>query len=303
MSSILVTDTLFILPEHERQLQAAGFSTHRLPKLKADEAELAEAIKGKDGYILGGVERVTRPVIDAADRLKAIVFCGTDYQTFIPAWEHASDRGIMVANVPDGHTHAVAEWALSAALVMSRDFFGLGRTGAVVSATTPGLEGQTVGIVGLGHIGSRIAAMLKPFRPGRILYASNHRHADVAADHQLHYATLPSLLRQSDVVFLCVSLKGNTNFFGREQFNLMKNGAVLVSFMQPGVINADALHEALATAKVKVASDYPIDPRFQQFPASTYYCGNESNAFNTTAGVRYTSDRAVQKIISLLGRP
>ena len=61
---ILVTDSLFLFDEHEKRLKDAGYEVVRLDKAAASEEELVEAIKGKDGYIIGGVEKVTKKVID-----------------------------------------------------------------------------------------------------------------------------------------------------------------------------------------------------------------------------------------------
>ena len=81
---ILVTDSLFIFPKHEQQLKDAGYEVVRLDKPEASEDELCEAVKGTVGYILGGVEKVTDKVIEAADNLRAIVFSGIGYKGFIP---------------------------------------------------------------------------------------------------------------------------------------------------------------------------------------------------------------------------
>ena len=80
MMKLLITDSLFIFPEHEKRLQDAGFEITRLDNPEATEAELIEAIKGKDAYILGGIEKVTAPVIAAADQLKIIALTGTVWQ-------------------------------------------------------------------------------------------------------------------------------------------------------------------------------------------------------------------------------
>lgn len=125
MKQILITDSLFIFPEHEQQLRDAGYKIARLDKPEATEEELVEAIRGKTGYILGGLEHVTEKVIDAADELKAIVFTGIGYKGFIPAWEYALQKGIALENVPDGPTQAVAEWSITAALTMTRGIFEL----------------------------------------------------------------------------------------------------------------------------------------------------------------------------------
>lgn len=89
MDTILITDSLFISKDHEQQLKDAGFAVERLDKPKASEEELIAAIKGKSAYILGGVERVTGPIINAADKLKVIAITGSDWQGFVPAYEAA----------------------------------------------------------------------------------------------------------------------------------------------------------------------------------------------------------------------
>ncbi len=179
---ILITDSLFISKEHEKILIDVGYEIERLDTPKATEEELIKAIKGKVGYILGGIEHVTEKVIDAADSLKAIVFTGIGYKNFILAWEYATKKGITIANAPDGPTHAVAEWAVTAALAMNRGFFELGRAGQKEFMTTAGIEGQSVGIIGLGRIGKSIIKMLTAFNPPSISYYSKHQHKDVESE-------------------------------------------------------------------------------------------------------------------------
>jgi len=295
MQKILVTDTIFVLPQHELLLEAAGFKVERLRGPTVTEAELLEAVKDKVGYIVGGVEQVTSKVIETAHALRAIVHCGSAYKTFIPAWREATAKGIAIATVPDGHVHAVAEWAQAAALAMNRGFFN-----QAASGTVPGLESQTLGIIGLGHIGKRLAEMLQANRPRTILYNSAHRHTDYETKLRLTYSTLTHLLHESDVVFLCVSGEVKPGFFGKKQLASMKPNALLVSFMIPGVIDADALFDALRTGKVRATSDYPMDGRFASLPLSQWYGSTESNAFNTVAGVDETSSAAVQSLIALL---
>lgn len=301
MKKILVTDSLWIFPEHEAKLRNAGFEVERLDKPEATEAELIEAVNGKAGYILGGIEKVTGKVIDAGTELQAIVFAGSGYQGYIPAWRYALQKNIKIANVPDGPTQAVAEWSMAAALAMTRGLFTLDRTGSTTFMTTNGIEGQSIGIVGLGNIAKRISEMLKPFRPKQILYTSRHRYEELEAGLSLNYrADLHSLLELSDIVFLCVSDDAGQNFFGDKEFAAMKNGALLVSFMHEGIINADALYAALKNGKINAISDIPMDKRFDAFPLSRWYSFKTINAFNTRNELQYTSDMATETIINLL---
>jgi phosphoglycerate dehydrogenase-like enzyme len=303
MKKILITDELFIFSEHEKILIDAGFALERVKPSgnKITEEELCEAIKGKSGYILGGIEQVNAKVIDAADQLEAIVFTGIGYKGFIPAWTYATQKGIAIANVPDGPTQAVAEWAITAALIMSRDFFTLGGENEQTFITTTGIENATIGIIGLGRIGWRIAEMVQVFHPRQTLYYSRHRHVDKERLVPILYEEDRSvLLQKSDIVFLCVSDDAGVNFFNNIDFANMKEGALLVSFAHPNIINEDALFTALKSKKIRAISDYPMDQRYQIFPRSTWSSFHVSNAFNTTSALKYTSEKATLSLINLL---
>jgi D-3-phosphoglycerate dehydrogenase len=294
---ILITDSLFIQAEHENKLRQAGFEIERLDKPEATEEELIEAIKGKDGYILGGTEILTNNIIDAADKLKAIVFTGIGYKDFIPNYEYAMAKGIAIANTPDAPTHAVAEWAITMALAMNRNIFDLGRSGDKNFMTSKGIENQHIGIVGLGRIGKEIVKMLQPFRPASISYFSKHKHDNAG----IEYKDLDVLLNQSDIVFLCVSKDAGKNFFGKEQLALMKDSSLLVTFMAEGIVDEEALLAEIKTGRIRAVSDHPIHNEDSiKLPLSTWYCFNGSNAFNTETEIKLCSDMATESMISLL---
>jgi len=297
---ILVTDTLFIFDEHVKKLEEAGYEVERLPKPNATERELIQAVKGKVGYILGGIEKVTQKVIEAADNLEAIVFTGIGYKGFIPGWEYATKKNIVISNVPDGPTQSVAEWSVTAALVMNRGIFELASPNGETFLTTNGLEGQTIGIIALGRIGGRIAEMVQPFHPAATLYYSTHRHEDKENSLGLEYKEIDELLHKSDVVFLCVPDEVGHGFFTAKHFASMKEDALLVSFMHSDIIDVDALYDALDNGKIRAISDYPMDDRFNKFPLSKWYSFKASNAFNTKQSLKFTSDRATQALINLL---
>ena len=104
--TILVTDSLFVFPEHEKVLRDAGYEIERLDKAEATEDELVHSIKGKVGYILGGIEKVTEKVIDAADSLKVIAFTGSDALSFIPAHQKATEHGITITTTPGANSYS-----------------------------------------------------------------------------------------------------------------------------------------------------------------------------------------------------
>lgn len=166
--------------------------------------------------------------------------------------------------------------------------------------TTAGLEGQTIGIIALGRIGGRIAEMIQVFRPQQVRYYSTHRHEDKEQSLGLVYSDMADVLQNSDIVFLCVPDEAGKSFFSHEQFKQMKEGALLVSFTHPDIVDADALFEVLQSGKVRAASDYPMDERFEVFPLSQWYSFGASNAAFTKEMTQYTSDEAVKKLLKLL---
>lgn len=141
--------------------------------------------------------------------------------------------------------------------------------------------------------------MLRPFRPAEVLYHINHHEANEET-LGVKYEALPELLQKADVVFLCVPDEAGKDFFSYDQFSQMKQGSLLVSFMHPGIVNEDALYDALKSGKIRAASDYPMGERFNEFPLSTWYSFNGSNAFNTRQELQYVSDEAVKSLINLL---
>jgi phosphoglycerate dehydrogenase-like enzyme len=274
VGDVLVTGELFILPDDEEQLRRRGLGVVRLQSADPNcptEDELEAAVPGKVGYLLGGNERVTERVLRVADRLGAIVFCGSDYAHFVPAWRYAREQDIAVEGVPDGHAKAVAEWCQAVALAMNRGFFGGSGQTAI------GLDAQSLGIVGMGQIGGRLAGMVR----------SN--------------SGLPTLYYNRHVVFLCVSSAAGQGYFGAEQIDAMKPGALLVSCMVPGVVDEAALLRSLQRPDgIRAVSDYPMqDVAFQQLPPGRWWNGT-GEAFNTQAGVRETSRKATERLIRLL---
>ncbi len=294
---ILITDSLFIGKEHEEQLKNAGFEVERLDTPHASEAELLQVIEGKDGYILGGIEKLSNTIIDAADKLKAIVFTGIGYKEYIPNHEYVTKKGIAIANTPDGPTHAVAEWAITMSLIMNRNIFDLGSVGDKKFITSKGIENQKIGIIGLGRIGSEIAKMIQPFGPASVSYFSNNKREDSG----ILYKELDLLLQESDILFVCVSKDAGKDFIGKRELGLMKDGALVVNFIAEGIINQDALFKEINSGRIRAVSDYPLGQgEYNSLPYSHYYCFNASNAFNTEAAVKRTSDRATEAIINLL---
>ncbi len=298
---ILITDSLFIFAEHEKILRDAGFEIERLDKPNATEEELASAVKGKVGYILGGIEKITDTVIDAADVLKAIAFTGADWRNFIPGHERATERGIAIASTPGANTYAVAEYTLTMILVMTRHLFELGRGGDKSFMTVHSLNELTIGIVGMGHIGTRMAEIFKALGVNKIVYYSRTRKSDVESRTGAEFVDMDSLLRESDIVSLHASKEIGQDFIGKDELAKMKNDALLVNCGFTGGVNKDALFNELKTGRIRAAQDDPMgDDRFNVLPVSVWFSSNSHTAYNTFEANKTASDMATQSLLNLL---
>lgn len=298
--TILITDSLFIFPEHEKMLRDAGYKIERLDTPTATEAQLIEHIPRKVGYILGGVEKVTDNVIDAADALKAIIFTGADWLNFIPGHERATERGIAIANTPGANAYAVAELTITMILAMTRNIFELGRTGTKKFETTGSLNECTIGIVGMGTIGSRVARILHAMGAKEILYYSRKQKPDVEQQTGARFVDLETLLAQSDIVTLHASKEAGAGFIGKKQLATMKDGALLVNCGFTGGVDADALYAELKTGRIRAAQDDPVDERFTTLPLSIWFSSNAHTAYNTHQANKAASDMAITSLLNLL---
>jgi phosphoglycerate dehydrogenase-like enzyme len=294
MIQVLVTDTLFIFPEHEKRLREAGLEIVRLAKPEPSEAELVEAIRGKDAYILGGIEKVTAPVIAAADRLKMIALAGTVWKFFIPAWQEATSKGITITNAPHANAGAVSEWVLAAGLAMARDLFAMGRTGQASFETTAGLDELHVGIVGLGHVGMRIAGLFKAIGVRQISYW-NRTPKNAPFERQ----ELDALLKTADLICVCVSKDAGERFVDTRKLSLLKNGAI-ITCLDDEVMDDDALLAELRAGRIRAFLDRTMTPAFAELPLRVFYNSNETTAYNTRSANKLASDMVTESVINIL---
>lgn len=219
--------------------------------------ELFLGVKDADALLSLLNDHIDGRLISAAPGLKvisnyAVGFDNVDVRS-------ATERGIVVANTPsDEVSEAVAEftWALLLSLsrrVVEGDEFG--RKGAY-RGWEPDIflghdvYGKTLGIIGLGRIGTMVARRAKGFNVN-VLY--NKRERDERAEQELgiEFASLDDLLARSDLVTLHIPLTPETrHMISAEQLSKMKPGAYLVNTARGGIIDEHALVTALKSGKI-----------------------------------------------------
>ena len=299
---ILITDTLFIFPEHEEKLRAAGLELERLEKTEATEAELIEAIKGKAGYIMGGVEKLTAPVFEAADALKVVTFTGADWAHFMPGHEIATTKGIRITNTPGNTTVAVSEFAITLLLMMLRRTLQLGGPGSETFITTQSLPDVHVGVVGMGRIGEHVTRLLLQLGAGNVSYWNRHRKPELEAELGIQYLELSDLLANCDVVTSHVSSQAG-ELVGRGLLEHSKENILIINTGAAPTFNLDALYDRITKHGARAAFDIGggiKEDRFRELPLSQWYCTNDNAGFNTHDCLQMASDMATQSVINVL---
>lgn len=200
---------------------------------------------------------VGRQFLEAATQLRAIGVLRSGTEGIdVPA---ATERGIAVLNTPGRNARAVAECTLGLILAEIRN---LARSHAALvrgcwqrtfpnSEAIPELHGKTVGLVGYGMVGRLVALYLHAFG-SRILAYDPYAEGNAAP---AELVDLPTLLAQSDVVSLHARLtEENHHLIGRRELARMKSSAILVNTARSGLIDEEALIEALLDRRIMGAA-------------------------------------------------
>jgi D-3-phosphoglycerate dehydrogenase len=185
----------------------------------------------------------------------------------------ANRKGIVVTNTPGANADAVAEFVLTMALTAARRVALSDRRlrGGMPDQAQDGIElgGKTLGLIGLGDIGSKTSRLFKSAFSAQVI--AYDPYAPASAFEQCgarQAADIATVLRDADVISLHVPLLDSTrHLIGAEQLNLMKPTAILVNAARGGIVDEAALHAALFAGRIAgAASDvFEMEP-----PPSTH---------------------------------
>lgn len=230
------------------------------------ESELVRIIPAYDGLVVRSETKVTLAVIQAAHNLKVIGRAGVGVDNIDVA--AATERGILVLNAPDGNTLAAAEHTLGLMLALARHIpqaHGLVKSGKWERQFT-GVElyGKTLGVIGLGRIGSAVAARAQAFGMNVLGYDPGRVSGAGGADPKL--AELDEIFRTADFLTVHVPLTAETkHLLNQQAFERMKPGVRIINCARGGIIDERALVEALHQGQVggaalDVFEEEPLDP-------------------------------------------
>ncbi|MEU6184594.1 NAD(P)-dependent oxidoreductase [Nocardia sp. NPDC047038] len=221
------------------------------------EVELARALLGKDAYILGGVERATAVALSTADDLKVIAFMGVGYHAYIDT-AAATAAGIAVTNAPGANARAVAEFTIGLMLDAWRGITDLTmetKAGRWPETRARDLYGKTLGIVGMGTIGTIVARIAVGGFGMRVVYVSRTAKRELEGDIAARRVELPELLAESDVISLHAPYGPQTaRMIGAAQLAAVKPGAILINTSEAQLVDPAPLRTALLDGRLAAAA-------------------------------------------------
>jgi phosphoglycerate dehydrogenase-like enzyme len=251
-------------PEELEALRAAGHEVVigrplDMPGRRAyTEAELAEACRDADVVLASHLETISPAVLDAAPRLRLVIvpFIGTD-KIDIPA---ASRLGILVANSPTAENFvAVAEATVGVILMLLKRIKhneAKLRRGEWAKREDRGdfLFGKTVGLIGLGRIGTHVSRRLAGWDV-RLIASDPYVAVDRAAKLGVALVDLPTLLAEADIVSLhCTLTEETRHLIGEKELRRMKPTALLVNTARGEVVDEEAVARALTEQWIAAAA-------------------------------------------------
>ena len=249
MKKVLVTDALQEVGVEA--LRKEGLDVTVVPTLP--KAELCDRIGEFHGLIVRSATKVTADVIEAGKNLVVIGRAGAGVDNIDV--EAASQRGIVVMNTPGGNTIAVTEHTLALLLALARKVpqaHSVLKGGKWEKERFGGIEvyGKTLGIMGLGRIGSEVARRALGLKM-RVIAYDPYLAQEVAQRMGVELVELDQLYSESDFISIHVPLTKETrSFIGAAEFKKMKDGVRLINCARGGVIDEAELATAIRQGKV-----------------------------------------------------
>jgi len=278
---------------------------------KLTEDELFNLASDFD-VIIAGTEKITARIMDNAPHLRLIsrVGIGLDGVDL----NAAKERGIQVSYTPDAPTSAVAELTIGMMLTLLRSvqisnlkmhegvwhrYFG------------KRIQNCTIGIIGVGRIGSAVLAFLESFNTHKILVNDLNQNLNFEKNANIEWASKKTIYQNADIISLHVPLTPITqNLIKKEELQMMKNDAVLINTSRGGIINELDLYNTmksghLSAAAIDVFNDEPykgklieIDRCFTAHMGSmSFDCRERMELEATEEAIRFLQNKPLKGIV------
>ncbi len=267
--NVLITDCDHGNVDVEKKVFDEANISFELAKCKTEEDVIANG-KGYEVFV-NQYAPITEKVFESLPDLKYVVRYGVGVDNVDV--EAATKHGVQIGNVPDYGMNEVADQALAMMLNFTRkislmnDYVRKGVWDYQKSIPLYRHSEQTVGVIGIGRIGSSFAKKVKALGSKVIGYDPKYLKNETSNLPEFvdEFVTLEELLKQSDVVSIHCPLDKARNLIGEKELQQMKETAFLVNVSRGGIIDEQALNKALtnnwiAGAAVDVVEVEPIDP-------------------------------------------
>ncbi len=273
----------------------------------ASAQDIASVLESSVAYQIGSMRdelapgfRADAALLKKAPRLLAVSTHGAGFDTVDV--DACTEAGVLAVNQAGGNAEAVAEHVLAMMLCLTKrigetDRF-MRRQNGIPRAQYIGnnVLGKTLGIIGVGHVGSRVAELCRGAFRMRVLGFDPYLSAEQLSGKGVEKAALDDLLRQSDYVSVNCPLTAETRgLMGARQFELMQKHAYLVTTARGSITDEDALVQALRDKRIAGAG---LDVWEQEPPPASHPLMQFDNVLVSphTAGVTVESRRNIATI-------
>ena len=241
------------------RMRAAGLTVDT--NFEITPEELPNVLPAYDGMVVRSRTKVRQPLIDVCPNLKIIVRGGVGLDTIDV--DHARSKGIKVMNTPKASSASVAELAIGYMFMLARSLLKASATMKAEKWEKKAFEGdeiggKTLGLVGIGNIGKEVAKRATSLGMTVLAYDPYVKESEF-----VKLVSLDELLAQADYISLHLpKTKESANMIDKAQFDKMKSGVRLINCARGGIVNEEALYEALTNGKVAGAAIdvYAVEP-------------------------------------------
>lgn len=266
---VLITDKI---NEIAKQIieEESDIQVDILPTMSEDE--LCKTIKDYDALMIRSQTKATRKVIEAGKKLKIIGRAGVGVDNI--DLEAATQQGVIVVNSPDGNTNAAAEHTIALMLAMARNIpnaVASAKSGLWERSKFTGTEvfGKTLGIIGLGKIGTHVAKVALALGMKVVVcdpYTSKEAVEAMGAEYIAH---LDDFWAKCDFITVHTpKTRETTHLINKNSINRMKKGVKLINCARGGIIDETALREAIESGQIGGAAIdvYENEPDIKNSP-------------------------------------
>jgi len=227
---------------------------------------LLSKVRDVEGLLSLLTDKIDAALMDNAPQLKVISNCAVGYDNIDVA--AATQRGIAVGNTPGVLTETTADFAFALLMAAARRLVeadrytraGKWKTWGLTVLLGQDIYGATLGLIGLGRIGTAVAKRAKGFDM-RVLYYNPHRRTDVEQQLGITFADLDTVVREADFVSVHTPLTNETkHLINADVLRKMKKTAILINTSRGPVVDQAALYAALRDGVIAGAALDVTDP-------------------------------------------